>query len=74
MTQPGKVRPASQGPRLFRTNLDRSPMTHTIVGSSENDPNGDRATRARIGKFHQDFLCELVHFLRTPPTAPFERN
>lgn len=57
-------------PGLFGTNLSRCLMTHTIFGINAGYPDGDWATRARIWKFHQDFLCKLVHFLRTDPVVP----
>ncbi|MCH7226820.1 FAD-dependent oxidoreductase [Haloferula sp. A504] len=57
-------------PRLPDTNLSRALMTTTIFGSSENYPNGDWATRASIWKFHQEFFCKLIHFLRTDPVVP----
>lgn len=59
-------------PSFFGTNLNRGLMTHTIYGSNVDYPEGDWATRAKIWKFHQDFLVNFVHFLRTDPVVPQE--
>lgn len=57
-------------PWIFGTNLSRRLLTHTIFGSNADYPDGDWAIRSRIWKFHQDFLVNLVHFLKTDPVVP----
>lgn len=47
-------------------------MTHTIYGCNVDYPDGDWATRAKVWKFHQDFLVNFMHFLRTDPVVPKE--
>lgn len=51
-------------------NLSRSLIAPTVFGCNAGYPDGDWPTRARIWKFHQDFLRGLTHFLRTEPSAP----
>ena len=51
-------------------NLTRSLVAPTVYGSNAAYPDGDWATRARIWKFHQDFMRGMTHFLRTDPSAP----
>ena len=51
-------------------NLSRSLIAPTVFGCNAAYPDGDWPTRARIWKFHQDFLRGLTHFLRTEPLAP----
>ncbi|MGB0293146.1 MAG: FAD-dependent oxidoreductase, partial [Luteolibacter sp.] len=50
--------------------LNRNVMASTVHGINDNYPNGDWATRSRIWKFHQEFLCKSIHFAKTDPTAP----
>lgn len=59
-------------PYIFGTNLNRALMTHTIYGCNVDYPDGDWATRAKVWKFHQDFLVNFMHFLRTDPVVPKE--
>ena len=51
-------------------NLSRSLIAPTVFGCNAAYPDGDWPTRARIWKFHQDFLRGITHFLRTDPSAP----
>ena len=51
-------------------NLCRSILTTTVYGCNAGYPDGDWAERARVWKFHQDYLCKLVHFLKTDPSVP----
>jgi FAD dependent oxidoreductase len=51
-------------------NLSRSLIAPTVFGCNAGYPDGDWPTRARIWKFHQDFLRGITHFLRTDPSAP----
>ena len=51
-------------------NLSRSLIAPTVFGCNAEYPDGDWPTRARIWKFHQDFLRGITHFLRTDPSAP----
>jgi hypothetical protein len=51
-------------------NLTRSLVAPTVYGSNAAYPDGDWPTRARIWKFHQDFMRGMTHFLRTDPSAP----
>ena len=51
-------------------NLSRSLIAPTVFGCNADYPDGDWPTRARIWKFHQDFLRGITHFLRTDPSAP----
>lgn len=53
-------------------NLSRSLLTITNYGYNAGYPNGDWAERSRIWKFHQDYLCKLVHFLKTDTSVPEE--
>ena len=51
-------------------NLTRSLVAPTVYGCNAAYPDGDWPTRARIWKFHQDFMRGMTHFLRTDPSAP----
>ena len=51
-------------------NLSRSLIAPTVFGCNAAYPDGDWPERARIWKFHQDFLRGITHFLRTDPSAP----
>jgi hypothetical protein len=51
-------------------NLARSLVAPTVFGSNAGYPDGDWPTRARIWKFHQDFMRGMTHFLKTDPDAP----
>ena len=51
-------------------NLSRSLIAPTVFGCNAAYPDGDWPTRARLWKFHQDFLRGITHFLRTDPSAP----
>jgi hypothetical protein len=51
-------------------NLSRSLIAPTVYGCNAAYPDGDWPERARIWKFHQDFLRGITHFLRTDPSAP----
>lgn len=51
-------------------NLSRALLTTTVYGCNADYPDGDWATRSRIWKFHQEFFCKLMHFLKTEPAAP----
>ena len=55
---------------LAAGNLSRSILSQTAYGCNADYPDGDWGTRARIWKFHQDFLRGLTHFLRTDPSVP----
>jgi len=51
-------------------NLSRCLWAATVFGCNAEYPDGDWPTRARVWKFHQDFLRGITHFLRTDPAAP----
>ncbi len=51
-------------------NLSRSLIAPTVFGCNAAYPDGDWPERARIWKFHQDFLRGITHFLRTDSSAP----
>jgi hypothetical protein len=51
-------------------NLSRSLVAPTVYGCNSDYPDGDWPTRARIWKFHQDFMRGMTHFLRTDPGVP----
>ena len=51
-------------------NLCRSLLTTTIYGCNADYPDGDWKVRAEIWKFHQDYFCKLIRFLRTDPSVP----
>ena len=51
-------------------NLTRSLVAPTVYGCNAAYPDGDWPTRARIWKFHQDFMRGMTHFLRTDPSVP----
>jgi hypothetical protein len=74
MRTPGKVE--QQGNYFLGGdgNLSRSLLTTTIFGCNAEYPDGDWATRARIWKFHQDFFCKLIYFLKTDPSVPKKRK
>jgi hypothetical protein len=55
-------------------NLARALWAPTVYGANADYPDGDYATRARIWKFHQNFLRGITHFLRTDPAAPAEQR
>ena len=51
-------------------NLSRSLIAPTVFGCNAAYPDGDWPERARIWKFHQDFLRGITYFLRTDTSAP----
>jgi len=51
-------------------NLSRCLLTPTVFGCNADYPDGDWSTRARIWKFHQDFLRGMTHFFRTDRDVP----
>ncbi|MEY3608399.1 MAG: hypothetical protein RLZZ447_1187, partial [Verrucomicrobiota bacterium] len=51
-------------------NLTRSLIAPTVYGCNAGYPDGDWPTRARIWRFHQDYMRGMTHFLRTDPAAP----
>jgi len=51
-------------------NLSRCLLTPTVFGCNANYPDGDWPTRARVWKFHQNFLRGMTHFFRTDPVVP----
>ncbi|MCX6952839.1 MAG: FAD-dependent oxidoreductase [Verrucomicrobia bacterium] len=55
---------------LAAGNLSRSLVSPTVYGCNAEYPDGDWSTRARIWKFHQDFMRGMTHFLRTEPAVP----
>jgi len=59
-----------RGPFVGGAQLNRNLMASTVHGINDDYPNGDWATRSRIWKFHQEFLCKSIHFAKTDPEAP----
>lgn len=55
-------------------NLSRSLLTTTIYGCNDLYPDGDWKVRSSIWKFHQEFFCKLLHFLKTDTSAPEKRR
>ena len=55
-------------------NLSRSLLTTTIYGCNAEYPNGGWEVRSKIWKFHQEFFCKLLHFLKTDPSVPPKRK
>jgi len=51
-------------------NTNRSLLTTTIWGCNSEYPDGNWETRSNIWKFHQDYFCGLIHFLRTEASVP----
>ena len=51
-------------------NLCRSLLTTTIYGCNAAYPDGNWAVRSGIWKFHQDYFCKLIYFLKTDPSVP----
>lgn len=51
-------------------NLARALWAPTVYGCNADYPDGDYATRARVWKFHQEFLRGITQFLRTDPSVP----
>ena len=66
----GKVTTQKRGPFVGGGQLNRNLMASTVHGCNDDYPNGDWATRARIWKFHQEFLSKSIHFAKTDPLAP----
>lgn len=66
----GKITTQKRGPFVGGAQLNRNLMASTVHGCNDDYPNGDWATRARIWKFHQDFLINSFHFAKTDPSAP----
>jgi hypothetical protein len=62
-----------EGGAIYRAgagNLSRCLWAPTVFGCNADYPDGDWPTRARVWKFHQDFLRGITHFLRTDPAVP----
>jgi hypothetical protein len=70
MKKPGIVKDRSNYFIGGGGNLSRALLTTTVYGCNAEYPDGDWAARAGIWKFHQEFFCKLLHFLRTEPSAP----
>jgi hypothetical protein len=51
-------------------NLSRCLLTPTVFGCNAEYPDGDWPTRARVWKFHQEFLRGITHFFRTDSVVP----
>jgi hypothetical protein len=51
-------------------NLARALLAPTVYGCNAEYPEGDWKTRARIWKFHQDFIRGMTRFLQTDPSVP----
>jgi len=51
-------------------NLSRCLWAPTVFGCNAEYPDGDWPTRARIWKFHQEFMAGITHFMRTDPVVP----
>ena len=66
----GKITEAKRGPFVGGAQSNRNLMGSTVYGCNDDYPNGDWATRARIWKFHQEFLINAIHFAKTDPVAP----
>lgn len=63
----------AEGGAIYRVgagNLSRCLWAPTVFGCNADYPDGDWPTRARVWKFHQDFLRGITHFLRTDPAVP----
>lgn len=54
----------------FNNNAKRCLLTHTVYGSNMDYPDGDWEPKSRIWQFHQDYVRNLAHFLRTDPSVP----
>jgi FAD dependent oxidoreductase len=57
---------------FFSENSSRALTAQSIAGANQAYPDGDYATRARIWKFHLEYIRGLMHFLRTDPVVPAE--
>jgi len=66
----GQMTTKKRGPFVGGAQLNRNLMASTVHGCNDDYPNGDWATRARIWKFHQEFLSKSIHFAKTDPLAP----
>ena len=66
----GQMTTKKRGPFVGGAQLNRNLMASTVHGCNDDYPNGDWATRARIWKFHQEFLTKSIHFAKTDPLAP----
>ena len=51
-------------------NLSRCLWAPTVFGCNAGYPDGDWPVRARVWKFHQDFMRGITHFMRTDPVVP----
>ena len=55
---------------FFSENSCRALTAQSIAGANQAYPDGDYATRAKIWKFHLEYIRGLMHFLRTDPVVP----
>jgi arylsulfatase A-like enzyme len=65
-----KITTSKRGPFVGGAQNNRNLMTSTVYGCNDEYPNGDWATRARLWKFHQEFLINSIHFAKIDPLAP----
>ena len=60
----------SCGGSFYSTNSSRSLIAQSLAGFSAEYPDGDWKTRARIWKFHQEFVRGVTKFLKSDPVVP----
>lgn len=58
------------GGSFYSTNSSRALIAQSIAGCNADYPDGDWATRARLWKFHQEFIRGVTRFLQTDPIVP----
>lgn len=58
------------GGSFYGANSSRALIAQSMAGWSADYPDGDWKTRARIWKFHQEFVRGVTRFLKTDPVVP----
>lgn len=59
-----------EGGSFYGGNSSRALMAQSVAGCNTDYPDGDWPTRARIWKFHQEFVRGVTRFLQTDPAVP----
>lgn len=58
------------GGSFYAGNSSRALLAQSVAGCNADYPDGDWSARARIWKFHQEFVRGVTHFLQTDPAVP----
>ncbi len=67
MRKPGEYEAC--GGSFYSTNSSRALIAQSLAGFSADYPDGDWKTRARVWKFHQEFVRAVTKFLKTDPAV-----